>query len=347
MSHNILITGASGYLGGTLLSNLKTAKLPYNKLYALVRTEQQAKSVKELYNAEPIQINLNDKASIVEAILNHQITVIYYLIDALHSQVQKIMIQGLGELKKQTGKDVHFLHTSGAKLFSSHTGHPTVRPLLDTDRNLHKIQKESYGPVPILRTAVETNLEVIDNAEANGVRSYIFVPSVVYGRGEGFGNMISIQTTAIVRAAKYVRRVYSVDDGYAAWPVCHISDNTALYIELLRNILLQQNPGYGKNGYYLAASGPVTWHDLYSAMAKALAKRNMVDSDIVSRADDAALEKMGKALNCPKEFVPVEIGGHCMFTPERGQQIGWKPRYPAQHILDAADEEVEYILNQL
>lgn len=33
------------------------------------------------------------------------------------------------------------------------------------------------------------------------------------GKGEGFGNVISIQTVAIVRAAYGTGRVYSVDDG--------------------------------------------------------------------------------------------------------------------------------------
>jgi hypothetical protein len=37
------------------------------------------------------------------------------------------------------------------------------------------------------------------------------------GKGEGFGNKISIQTVAVVKAAKAVGRVYKVDDGK---PVC-------------------------------------------------------------------------------------------------------------------------------
>ena len=33
------------------------------------------------------------------------------------------------------------------------------------------------------------------------------------GKGEGFGNPTSIQTVAVVRAARALRRVYSVDEG--------------------------------------------------------------------------------------------------------------------------------------
>jgi hypothetical protein len=59
--------------------------------------------------------------------------------------------------------------------------------------------------------AVKTNNTIIETAESYGVRSYIFIPCIVYGEGEGFGNRISIQTTAVVRAAKNVGTVYDVN----------------------------------------------------------------------------------------------------------------------------------------
>jgi hypothetical protein len=84
---------------------------------------------------------------------------------------------------------------------------------------------------------VATNCIVIEESEKLGVRSYIFVPCIVCkfsiielgrtsttltdhpsdGKGEGFGNKISIQTVAVVRAAKAAGKVYKVDDGK---PVC-------------------------------------------------------------------------------------------------------------------------------
>jgi len=59
---------------------------------------------------------------------------------------------------------------------------------------------------------VDTNNKVIEASEAEGVRSYIFVPCIVYGKGTGFGNPISIQTVAIVKAAKALRKMQKVDD---------------------------------------------------------------------------------------------------------------------------------------
>lgn len=131
----------------------------------------------------------------------------------------------------------------------------------------------------------------------------------MYGKGEGFGNRISIQTVAIVRAAQAMKRVYKVDEGQPTWPVCHVLDNTALYVEILRAILAGKDLGHGKAGYFLASPGSVAWDDLYTAIAAALAKRNRIGDNTVVPANDSILEQIGEALGCPAQFVPVQIGG--------------------------------------
>lgn len=113
MSHNILITGASGYLGGTLLARWAAADLPpYGKLYALVRTEQQAQAVKQKYGAVPLTFDPYVETAVLRGVVDNQITVIYHLIDAFQSDSQVYMIKALVEVKKTTGQAVHFLHVS-------------------------------------------------------------------------------------------------------------------------------------------------------------------------------------------------------------------------------------------
>ena len=55
------------------------------------------------------------------------------------------IIKALAQVKEKTGQDVHFLHMSGAKLFSGFVGHPTDRPLLDAEEQLYDIQKNARG----------------------------------------------------------------------------------------------------------------------------------------------------------------------------------------------------------
>jgi nucleoside-diphosphate-sugar epimerase len=325
MSHSILLTGVSGYLGGSLLAqigNPDSGKLPaYKKLFALVRTDAQASTVRT-YGAEPLRIDVKDVSAVKAALLEHDITVVFFLIDALNAATQAYFIDGLAAVKAKLSAaaqtpeaTVHFLHTSGAKIFSSHAGAPTDGPLFDDDPALHAVQKAQRPVVPLLASAIAANTGVVERADACGVRSYVFVPCIVYGRGRGFGNRISIQTVAIVKAARAARHVYSVDDDEgkqpAVWPVCHVDDNTGLYVALLDAILEGRNPASGTRGYYLASSGSVLWKDLYAAMARRLAERGIVDDAAVIPAagDVEVLTKMGKGLGCPPELVALNLGG--------------------------------------
>jgi hypothetical protein len=82
-----------------------------------------------------------------------------------------------------------------------------------------------------------------------------------------------------------------------------------LYIQILHKILSEGQIDCGRYGYYLASSGAIPWMELYKAMAKALAERGVVADDTVHDASAESLEEAAKALGCPKEFVPVEMGG--------------------------------------
>jgi hypothetical protein len=82
-------------------------------------------------------------------------------------------------------------------------------------------------------------------------------------------------------------------------------------LSLLEHILSGSDPGHDEQGYYLASPGSVAWDDIYSAMAKELKKRGLVDDETVHDAssDEVVLKKMGEALDCPPDFVAVQLGG--------------------------------------
>jgi uncharacterized protein YbjT (DUF2867 family) len=79
MSPNILITGATGYIGGTLLRALVSARVvPPSSIWAIVRSDTQAESVEHL-QVNAVQVALTDEGGIQRAILDNGSTNSFYL----------------------------------------------------------------------------------------------------------------------------------------------------------------------------------------------------------------------------------------------------------------------------
>jgi uncharacterized protein YbjT (DUF2867 family) len=160
MPRNILITGGSGYIGGSLLAELKsTPNLPpHGTIYALVRNDDQAGKVVSHYNATPLKLDLENQSEITATLLDKQISVVFFMINAFNADAQVKFIEALAAVKDQHGIETHFLHTTGAKLFSSFTGHPTDRTLSDADEGLYEIQKKARSKFPPMETVCSIEL---------------------------------------------------------------------------------------------------------------------------------------------------------------------------------------------
>lgn len=141
------------YVEPSLPAGTKSTSLPSRHsqtLYAFLRTKEQGKAV-EKYGAKSLFFDIKDESGVRTAIVENEITVVYFLVDAVSSVSQLPVMRALAEVKEKTGKDVHFLHRSGAKIFSSHAGLPTDRPIHDNDPGLYGLQKSGIAKFDLVQ----------------------------------------------------------------------------------------------------------------------------------------------------------------------------------------------------
>ncbi|KAF9073407.1 hypothetical protein BDP27DRAFT_1216127, partial [Rhodocollybia butyracea] len=345
----ILLTGASGYLGGSVLVHLLTKfDLEANKikLYTLVRKTEQVTKVHELGgNVTPLVGDVQDGETMKELIVSNSISVVIETVDARQFAVAEPCIEALAIVKEKLNVPVHFVHTSGAKMFSSHVG-MDQSGFLNDDGDVYGTVSALNTTHPVMKQFVLLNNRIIDFAESKGVRSYIVAPPMVYGPGKGFGNKISIQNVAIVRVARALGQLYQVDKTNTIWALMHIDDQAALYTQVLSSLLRLEAP-YGKKGFYFSENGTFSWRDLSLAILNALRKRNNLDVvDTLPLASEEDLIAMGKVLECNVGMVPVSLAGNCLFRGNNSRKIGWTPEHGVEHLMRSVESEVAHIVKE-
>lgn len=103
------------------------------------------------YGAGPLLLNIADHDDVTKVIVSREISIVYFLIDAKSATHQPAIINALAEVERRTGREAHFLHTSGAKQFSRHAGFDADRELLDTDLGLYDAQKNVNTKSPLIK----------------------------------------------------------------------------------------------------------------------------------------------------------------------------------------------------
>jgi hypothetical protein len=97
-------------------------------------------------------LDLSSQSAITSALLEKDISIVFYLIDAFRAETQVRFIHGLAEVGRRRGVVTHFLHTSGAKLFSGFVGHPVDSGFSDANEGLFEMQKGGQSVFPVMKT---------------------------------------------------------------------------------------------------------------------------------------------------------------------------------------------------
>jgi nucleoside-diphosphate-sugar epimerase len=237
---NIFITGAGGFIGGSIAAGLVRAG---HHVKGLVRRPEQADALRAL-GIEPVTGDLDDRALLIE-----QAKAADGVINAAssdHRGAVEALIEGLA------GSGKPFLHTSGSSIVGDASGGE------GTDR----IWYEDRLPEPTADKAPRVAIDrLVLDAANRGIRSSVLCNTLIYGHGKVPGAE-SVQLPRLVRQAKKSGVVRHVGSGGNIWSNVHIDDVVELY-----RLALEQSPA---GTFYFVESGEASFRDMTTAIADVL-----------------------------------------------------------------------------
>ncbi|KAI0911677.1 hypothetical protein F4823DRAFT_281942 [Ustulina deusta] len=329
---NILITGAAGYIGGSVIAALlsKNAYFSTKNLFAAVRTEEQVQSLQSL-SIKILQLDLQNEQEVAEAVLQNEIDIVVNTASSVEAQLALHLISALGQRRAVTGKDTYHIHLSVTNGYSKEGGWP-YGTIKDGDP-VYKMEKELNDGFPIRKT----NTAITELAGEKGVTSFIVGVPFVYGIGSGKWKKLSQNIPAAVKASLPLKVVYKFDQD-SNFAAVHISDLAEYYLLFLEKILQGEKLPSGELGYYFSVAHEVGWWAIAQALAIALHNRGLVTEPTAKiwPSEDMAAE----ALGLPRQFVRLMHTARVTIDYKNRYPLGWQPRWDQQRFLASMDDEV-------
>jgi len=235
----VFVTGATGFIGGSVAQKLVAAGL---QVRGLARSKERA-ALLETLRIEPILGHLADIDLLTREAKSADVVV--NAADADDLQTVRTFIQAL----KCTGTTL--IHTSGSSIVADESlGEPNDAVYTEIPEN----------PVAGKAARVAIDREVLTSA-AEGIRPIVICPTMIYGEGLGPSKQ-SQQVPMLLRHAKKAHVSHHVGRGLNRWSHVHIADLTDLYL-----IAIQKGrPG----SFYYAENGEATLLEIARDIARHL-----------------------------------------------------------------------------
>jgi nucleoside-diphosphate-sugar epimerase len=256
----IFVTGASGFIGGSLAARFVQAG---HNVRGLIRNSDRADELRG-FGIDPVVGTLDDTALLIaeaqaaDAVVNAA--------DSDHRGAVEALLAGLA------GSGKAFLHTSGSSLVGDEAlGEPS-----------DKIFTETTPVEPAADKAPRIAINDLIRDAAPGVRSAVLCNTLIYGEPLGPTSR-SVQIPPLVDQARESGVARHIGRGLNRWSNVHIADVAALYL-----LALEKAPA---GSFYFVENGEASYKEITDAIGAAFGLGLSQDW-----APDEAMARWGREL---------------------------------------------------
>ena len=230
-----------------------------HEVVGLVRPEKQsledalkAKGIKPVFGSLDDNALLTDMANETDAVINAA--------NVDHRGSTETFLSALN------GTNKPYIQTSGSGITADMAGGEPTAAIYEDD--------DVIIPLPVRAARIAINNYVLA-AAANGIRTAVIAPPMIYGQGTGM-NPNSIQVPAMIKVAKKSGVAKYVGRGENRWSNVHVEDLADLYLAVLER---------GKAGaFYYAENGENSLREVAMTISRMLGYGNRAESLTVPQA---------------------------------------------------------------
>ena len=248
----IFITGATGYIGGSLAHRLLAEG---HQVTGLVRSAARAEQARARGIA-PLLGTLDDGEVLAGAA--RAADAVIDAASADHPASAGALLTAL------EGSGKVFLRTSGTSIVGTRAGGERVEDVFDEDTPF------TPSPVRVGRVALDRKVRA-----AGDLRAVVIAPSLIYGRGHGF-NPDSIQVPWLIALARKQGVPKHIGAGANLWSNVHIDDLVELYL-----LALDKAPA---GAFYFAENGENDMREVCAAIGRMLGQDGRTESMTLAEA---------------------------------------------------------------
>ncbi|KAG0699459.1 hypothetical protein DFH29DRAFT_936658 [Suillus ampliporus] len=333
----IFITGGTGYIGGSVLSALLSHPRSNSfQITALIRAAEKV-ALLESVGVEAVLGSNSD----FEKLTSHasDADVVFACADADDLHATKAILLGLKKRHEQTNTVPILIHTSGTGVVIDNAAGNHATDKIYSDLDIPMIES-----LPKTQPHREVDLEVIAAGEQGYVRTYIILPSTIYGIANtslvalGVQNPYSVQIPAVIKASLDRKQGGVVGKGVNLWPNVHIDDITTLYTSVFDAAMKGPDAaGHGREGFYFGASGEHRVGKISEIVAELLYEMKLGKSPEPTVFTEEELQKY---------FGGPYLGSNSRVRAERAKLIGWNPAHTVDSLWASLKPETEAIVEK-